>query len=146
MKLYSLNPMDKLTINIDKISRRLRFNILIDYLPEMERKLRGLILITDGTPDDYVIAILSYHLDGEEVFAIAKPERPRLGALPLISNYLSRLRGLSKIAILMDQENDTLNYISGKVIEILSGCKESFVRNRLHLINAPMEEEYLKLF
>ncbi len=131
MRLYPLNPTSRLAINISSISRRLGFRVLVSYLPGRDRGLRGLILVTDGTPDDYVVAILSHHLNGEEVFAIVKPEKPRFDALSFISNYLSQLRGLSKIAIFMDQERDTLEAIYKKMKGILRGCDGNLVRDRL---------------
>ncbi len=135
MRLYPLNPTSRLTINISTISRRLGLQVLVNYLPETRRRLRGLILVTDGTPDDYVVAILSHHLNEEETFAIVKPERPRFDALSFIPNYLSQLRGLSKIAVFMDQERDKLDSIYERVKEKLGGCKENFMRDRLCLYN-----------
>ena len=131
MRLYPLDPTSRLAINISSISRRLGFRVLVSYLPEADRGLKGLILVTDGTPDDYVVALLSHHLNGEETFAIVKPERPRFDALPFIPNYLSQLRGLSKIAIFMDQERDELEVIYERMKEIFRGCEESPVSDRL---------------
>ena len=135
MRLYPLDPTSRLAINISSISRRLSFRVLISYLPEVDRGLRGLILVTDGTPDDYVVALLSHHLNGEEAFAIVKPKRPRFDALPLIPNYLSQLRGLSRIAIFMDQERDELEVIYERMKEILRGCEDNLVRDRLCFYN-----------
>ena len=131
MRLYPLEPTGKLAINISTFSRRLRLRVMAGYLYEEE--LKGLIIVTDGTPDDYVVALLSHHLNGEEAYAIAKPRRTRLEALHLIPNYLSRLRGLSKIAVLMDQERDSLEAIYEGVGKILIGCEEDFVKDRLCL-------------
>ena len=39
--------------------------------------VRDLILVGDGTPDNYVLAILAYHLNGRKVVGIAKHEEMR---------------------------------------------------------------------
>lgn len=54
MRLYPLEPTGKLAINISTFSRRLRLRVMAGYLYEEE--LKGLIIVTDGTPDDYVVA------------------------------------------------------------------------------------------
>jgi hypothetical protein len=77
MKLYLLHPLSKTALNISNISRRLKINVVtMESTP-----LTGIIVLADGTPDDYVISILSHKLDGKHVAGIAKPqETTRIGS------------------------------------------------------------------
>ena len=50
MKLYPFGPTDKLAINIARISRKLKLNVI----DTEAGRLDGLIIVADGTPDDIV--------------------------------------------------------------------------------------------
>ena len=116
MKLYPLSPTSKSAVNIGKISRKFRLKILT---PE-HTPLAGIIVLADGTPDDYVVALLSYRLNGEKVLGVVKPEEKRLGVFNIIPTILNVLRE-GKIAVLIDQENEDLNTIFSEVSRRLSG-------------------------
>jgi hypothetical protein len=83
MRLYPLHPLSKTAANISNISRRLKINVItMESIP-----ITGIIVLADGTPDDYVISILSHKLDGEYVAGIAKPEKNTwIGVFSILPN------------------------------------------------------------
>jgi len=98
MKLYPLIPTSRLAVNIGRMSRR----IGIDVLTLEPITLTGIIVLADGTPDDWVAALISHHLNGRRVvLGIVKPEVTRVGAFNSLPTYLEALKG-NKIAVLMD--------------------------------------------
>lgn len=107
MKLYPLEPTSRLARNILNISKRLGFEV-ISY-----GRLNGLIIISDGTPDDYVMSILSYRLNGEEVPGIVKPVKKRFEVFEAIPTYLKYQ--LNRLIVLIDQEGDSLPFIFNEV-------------------------------
>jgi len=114
MRLYPLEPTSRVTINIASASRNFQLDVLITKLSKDQRKsLRSIILLADGTPDDIVTAFLAKHLDGENIVAIAKTHRTRLGALGLIPTHLKQIKGteIEKLFFLMDQEDEELSGI-----------------------------------
>jgi len=114
MKLYPLDPSSRLAINIRKISKKLGIKVVVTK----EENLDRMVVITDGTPDDMVFAIISHHLNGDKTIRIVKPSVTRLDALDLIKTYL-KLK-INKIMFLIDQETDPLGQIFEKVKERLS--------------------------
>lgn len=103
MKLYPLEPTSRLASNIASISRKLMLGVLT-YKVEM---LDGLVIVADGTPDDVVVALISYHLDGKKTIGIVKSKEGLPGALESIPTYLkSNIKRM--IAIIVDQEDKKL--------------------------------------
>jgi hypothetical protein len=83
MRLYPLHPLSKTAANISKLSRKLKINVItMESIP-----ITGIIVLADGTPDDYVISILSHKLDGKYVAGIAKPEKTRIGVFSILPVY-----------------------------------------------------------
>jgi len=124
MRLYPLEPTGRLALNITRISRKLHIDVLTTGLSEdQKRSLRSMILVTDGTPDDIVAAILAKHLDGETIVAIAKTRRTRVEALSVIPTYLTQIRGarIENLVALMDQEDEELNDIYESTSATLEG-------------------------
>jgi len=56
MKLYPLDPSNRLATNIAGNSKRIKMNVLIEYVKP--RDLDTLVVIGDGTPDDIVFSNL----------------------------------------------------------------------------------------
>lgn len=112
MKLYPLDPSSRLAINIRKISKKLGIKVVATKVEDLDR----MVVITDGTPDDMVFAIISHHLNEDKTVRIAKPDAiTRLDALDLIRTYLNLK--INKIMFLIDQETDSLDQIFEKVKE-----------------------------
>ncbi len=55
MKLYKLDPSNRLATNIARISKKIKMNVLTKYEPP---GLDALVVIGDGTPDDIVFSNL----------------------------------------------------------------------------------------
>ncbi|RLA83054.1 MAG: hypothetical protein DRG31_06615 [Deltaproteobacteria bacterium] len=110
MKLYPLLPSSRTTRNMISISRRLRISVVT---PE-SRPLSGIIILANGTPDDYVVTILSHHLDGKKIVGITKPQRANwIAVFDIIHIYL-RYR-VDKLVMLIDQENEPLDSLFEKI-------------------------------
>lgn len=104
MKLYFLDPKSKTKINVARL-RKSGYDIR-RIIVESVKSLDALILICNGTPDDKVLGILSYHIDGGKIVGVVKPEKIHLGALDQLKTYLGPK--IQKIMILIDQEDLTL--------------------------------------
>jgi len=106
MKLHFLDPKSRTAINVARL-RKCEYNIR-RIIVEGVKILDALILICNGTPDDMVLGILSYHIDGDKVVGVVKPEKKRhLGALDQLKTYLSPK--IQKFMIIIDQEDLTLD-------------------------------------
>jgi len=56
MKIYLLDPKNRIPRNIIRWDRKLKLGIVTS-----KAKLEGVILIGNGTPDDIAISLISYH-------------------------------------------------------------------------------------
>ncbi len=76
-------------------------------LDEKSGEIDSLIVLGDGNEDARVVALLCHHLRdcGKKAVGVIKPQSKRYGAIADLRNYLPRLR---KVALILDQENDTL--------------------------------------
>ncbi len=114
MKLYILKIdeswSESLVANI--LSLRLR-GLIVTWVKELKR----LILIANGTPDDKAVAIICHHLNSEHetVAGITKPLRKGLEVFTELPTYVSRLRGLKKILVVLDQENQELAVLKDSI-------------------------------
>ena len=108
MKLYPLELSSRLVTNISKISRRLKMDVLVKEVATHD--LDTLVVIGDGTPDDIAFSIIAFHLKGDKIAGIVKPERTRFGVIDLIPRYLMK-GNIRKIIFLMDQEDDKMSTI-----------------------------------
>ncbi|MCP8309241.1 MAG: hypothetical protein H3Z53_01710 [archaeon] len=116
MKLYPLNPNSGLATNIRKISKKLGIKVVATKVEDLDR----MVVITNGTPDDMVFAIISHHLNGDKTVRIVKPNGiTRLVALDLLKKTYLKLK-INKIMFLIDQETDPPDQIFEKVKEKLS--------------------------
>ena len=112
MKLYPLEPISRLAINIARISKKTRMDVLIKGVNIAD--LDCLVVIGDGTPDDIAFSIIAFHLNGDKIAGIVKPEMERRYAcINLIPTYLKG--NIRKILILMDEEDDPLDTIYEKI-------------------------------
>ena len=77
--------------------------------------VRDLILVGDGTPDNYVLAILAYHLNGRKVVGIAKHEEMRgLSVLRDVRTYVEAAKRLRTLLLLVDRDETTLEAIADR--------------------------------
>lgn len=107
MKLYPLEPTSRLAVNIAGISRKLR----IEVITTKPNILDAIVIVANGTPDDIAFSIISYHLDGEKAVGIIKPSVTRLSVIDLVPLYISKFRKINRIMILIDQEDQEIDYI-----------------------------------
>jgi len=106
MKLSFLDPTSKLATNITNFSRKFRLNVITRTPVETP----SLAIITDGTPDDLVFAMISHRLDGDKTIAVLKPNiGTRDGAIDLIPTYLQP--HTKNILLIMDQESEPLEIL-----------------------------------
>lgn len=118
MKLYPLEPASRLARNIVSISKKLGF----EAISKRYDRLNGLIVISNGTPDDYVTAILSHRLNGKRVVGIVKPVKKRFEAFEILPIYLRYQEvKLGRLVVLIDQEENSLPFIFDKVEKRLEG-------------------------
>ena len=91
MKLYPLEPSSRLATNIEGISKKTGMDVLIKGVNIAD--LDCLVVIGDGTPDDIAFSIIAFHLNGDKIAGIVKPEKETRYACinltpPLIPVYL----------------------------------------------------------
>jgi hypothetical protein len=106
MKLRFLYPTSRTAINVHRLKRcGYDTSRIIDQ--DLSASTSQLIVLGNGSPEDKVIGILSYHLDGNNVIAIVKPTSTRLSVLDQLKTYLDLK--FEKILLLVDQDDLNLN-------------------------------------
>ena len=129
MKLFPLDPTSRTASNISTISRKIKINVVVQ-----SGFFDSIAIISNGSPDDIVFSILSFHSDGKEIVGIVKPPRiTRIAVLDIIKTYLQPR--IKKMLILMDQEEDNLN-------DIFDKCKRRLIKNNISITK---EEGELRL-
>ncbi len=104
MKLYPLDPSNRLATNIARISKDIKINVLTKFEPP---GLDTLVVIGDGTPDDIVFSIIAFHSEADKIVGIVKPGITGFGVIYLIPRYLKR--NIRKILVLLDQDDYSLS-------------------------------------
>ena len=67
--------------------------------------VESLLLVGNGTPDNYVLCILAYHLDGRKIVGFAKHEELRhLAVLNDIKTYVEASEKLVNLLLFVDRE------------------------------------------
>jgi len=123
MKLYPLAPTSRTAINMFGISRRLKLGVATTKPDALE----GLVIVSDGTPDDVVVSVISYHVNGKTTVGVVKPLETRgLGAIQLIPTYLRP--GIRKIMLLTDQDEKTLEAMREEALQRLGTVGAQVVR------------------
>ena len=113
MMLYPLEPIARWVIqHIATMSRRLNLGVLSLSPP---REGRYLIIIGDGTPDDYAMTLVAWLSNGQETAFITKPARTGLSCLELLRTvYLRYAPHLRSVLLAVDRDNDQLTAITDK--------------------------------
>ncbi len=108
MKIKPLSPVfaARLTSKLrNMISKDFRYKILVDMVKE---DIDSIIVLGNGNVDDMAIPIVCYHLNGNRIVGITKPDgKKRLNALNEFPKYISGSK-IDKIALVMDQEGENL--------------------------------------
>ncbi|RZN37908.1 MAG: hypothetical protein EFT35_05465 [Methanophagales archaeon ANME-1-THS] len=133
MKLYPIEPSSKLAAKISGVSKWIKMNVLIKNVDTFN--LDTLVVIGNGTPDDIVVSIVAFHLNGDKIAGIVKPKTERrYGFINVIPLYLKDKA--RKVLALMDQEDDPLNAIS----ERIQTDWEELTKSALEVIESEGEE------
>jgi len=116
MRLSFLNPESRTAINVTRL-RKYEYEtnkIIVDWV----KSLVTLVVLADGTPDDQMVGVLSYHLNGNQVVGVVKPtERTHLSVLYELKVYLNL--GINKVMVLIDQEDLPLSNLFGQAEDIM---------------------------
>ena len=116
MKLYPFMTVDSVVRHIVRVSRWLGFDVLVSVVGE----LRCFIVIGDGTPEDEILAIIAYHLNGDgKVVGVAKPEFVGVKVFELIPVYLAR--EVNDVLVLIDQEDYGIDELIREIEKRLKG-------------------------
>ena len=135
MKLYPLEPISRLAINIARISKKIEMDVLIKGVDMADLDLDCLVGIGDGTPDDIAFSIIAFHLNGDKIAGIVKPEMEKRDAcIDLIPRYLNG--NIRKILILMDEGDDPLDTIYEKIQQRV----KKLATGEVEVINEETEE------
>ena len=131
MKLYTLDPSNRLATNIAIISKRIKMNVLTKFEPP---GLDTLVVIGDGTPDDIVFSIIAFHSEADKIVGIVKPEIRGLGVIDLIPRYLKG--NIRKILVLLDQDD----YLLSEFYEKIQKRLQKVATSELEIIEGKTEE------
>ena len=58
-----------------------------EVIPSSKQRPKTLILIGNGTPDDYVVALLAFKFDGKKLVWLTKPERTGTAVFGMLHTY-----------------------------------------------------------
>ncbi len=130
MKLYTLDPSNRLATNIARISKRIKMNVLTFEPPGLDT----LVVIGDGTPDDIAFSIIAFHSEADKIVGIVKPEIRGFGVIDLIPRYLEG--NIRKILVLLDQDDYTLSTFYEKLQKSL----QKVVTSELEIIDEDCEK------
>lgn len=83
-----------------------------------------MIVIGDGTPDDHVMAMVCYHVNGRDLAWIVKPEeKTGLASLELVTLYVEQFKQRTKAYLfLVDQEELSIEDLFGEAERRLTGA------------------------
>jgi hypothetical protein len=107
MNLYALNP--GLASKLAGFSKKYSLSISTLAHPST---FDSLIVIGNGTPDDWIVFLIAYHLDGEITNAIVKPDITGTSTFNRLRYYLTANPALKKLLFIVDEEVSTIDLIS----------------------------------
>lgn len=107
MNLHALSPT--LASKLGGFSRRYNLGITTLTTPDT---IDTLIVLSNGTPDDLVVFLIAYHLNGEMICAIVKPDVTGISTFDLLRSYLTANPRLTKVIFIIDEEVSTTDLIS----------------------------------
>lgn len=109
MKLFFLDPTSRLATNIHRL-KNCGFNANSIIAQDARQGRQAIIVLGDGSPEDKVLGVISYHLNGNSVIGIAKPIETHLAVLDQLKTYVEESNA-ERILIVIDQDNWTLDDI-----------------------------------
>lgn len=99
----------KLSLKLKNFERRYHVDLAAPPLSTVHR----LIVLGDGTPDDYAVFLVSHRLDGSDNCSIIKPtEGTGTSTFERIRIYLSEYQSLRVLLFIVDQEKRKAKSIS----------------------------------
>jgi len=104
MRLHPLDQGSSTAINLSRLKNS-GYNTS-ELIVSWAERIDSLIIIGNGTPDDQIIGVLSFNLNGGETVGIVKPQVTGLSVIDLIKTYLAQTK-IEKYLILVDQERLT---------------------------------------
>jgi len=140
MKLRILEPVaEGVAKHLATISRKLRLNVLASA-SLVEPK--ALIVIGDGTPGDYCMALVAWACDGEKTAFITKPKETGIHSVVkhLKETLLDEAPHLQQIIIVIDRDKKSLSDITEEAREALRGYGFEILGQQ------ELAEGWLKLF
>jgi len=114
-------------------SQRLGLDVVV---PAPIADVESLLLVGNGTPDNYVLCILAHHLDGRKIVGFAKHEELRhLAVLNDIRTYVEASEKLVNLLLLVDRESCQLDALTEDILRRLreSGVSYGEVRDEGHI-------------
>jgi len=132
MRLRPLEPVSRTAQHIAGISSRLKLDVLA-YRPPVEP--RALIILGDGTPDDYIMALVAWACDGRETALVVKP--PTTGVRSAVEKlrdvYLPGARSLQYIVLVVDRDQRSLTQIKNEAQGALRDYAFRILSEREHV-------------
>ena len=101
MRLFFLDPTGSPAINVSRL-RKSGFNIS-KLVASNASTMDAMIVLGDGTPDDQVIGVIAYHMNGSKIVGVVKPKSTNLGAADQIKTYFKPK--IRKIMFVVDQDD-----------------------------------------
>ena len=120
MMLRLLEPVVKrVAQHIATISRKLRLNVLAPS--PLVGPPDTLIILGDGEPDDYVMALVAWARDGEKTAFITRPRETGItNAIKLLKQvYLPKALGLRRVIVVIDRHRRSLSDIANEALGAL---------------------------
>lgn len=106
MRLFFLHPSSRALINVRRLKKYEYDTRRIVAMTAMA--LDKLIVLGDSSPEDEIVGIMSYHLNGRRTVGILKPEETAgMPALDYIREYTTG--NVRKILFIMDQDGNSLD-------------------------------------
>jgi hypothetical protein len=100
--------------------------------------LDKLIVLGNGSPEDAIVGILSYHLNGEWTVGIVKPSRTGIATLDYVRDYAKD--NVRKILFIIDQDDNNLDQFFQLVRERIGQT------GRVQLIENCEDDERVKMY
>jgi hypothetical protein len=116
MKLYFLDPTGRSAINVRRL-RKIGYDTSRIIAQDVKQSVQTLIVLGNGSPEDKVLGILSFHLNGVNIVGMVKPTQSHLGALDQLKTYVELK--FEKIMFIIDQDDLTLNFLFDEAVKRL---------------------------
>lgn len=113
MRLFFLDPTSRTLINVRRLKKQ-EYDTRRIVAQDVET-LDKLIVLGNGSPEDEIIGIMSYHLDGRRTVGIVKSQSPGIASLDHIRDYM--FENVQRILFIIDQDDNNLSQFFASVSE-----------------------------